>query len=423
MIGLVVVGVIAAVSLLVFAGVFNRALRPGGQTVRAVFASTGRLSPGDPVRIQGVRTGRVDSIHLDAGGRSSTVELTVFKEGLPLYADARAVIHWRTLLGGAFAIDIDRGSPGAGDLGDRTIPQSRTDYQAELDDVLTALREQQRSGLKTLLAEVPQALGDPDAPARVLDRLSRVSPTLARGVGAVRGTQPGDVSELVANTARTVRALDRPAAALRDVVEGAAATLQTTARREADIRATLTRGARALPQVGVTLTRLDHTLDEVDPLVDDLQRPVREIRPAIEALRPVAVDATQLLAEARPVLQALRPAVSSLSRASRTGIPVLSDLTPAIDTLAERVLPRLGEPDAVSKRAAYQMIGPTVATISSAAARFDSGGHLVKLSGQGGERPVQTLPCSTFLTDPTRQQLVSCELLSQGFGDLLGRTR
>lgn len=423
LLGLVVVSLISAVSLLVFSGTLQKATRPGGKTVRAVFRDTGRLSAGDPVRIQGVRVGRVDDIKLDPGARSSTVKLTVFKDGLPVYADARAVIRWRTLLGGAYAVDIERGSPGAGDIGDRTIPASRTNNQTELDDVLTALREPQRAGLRVLLAETPRALAEPDVLARVLDHLARVSPTVTRGVGAARGEQPGDIRDLVASTSRTVRALDSSAAPLRDVVEGAAATLRTTARREADIRTTLTRGARVLPAARVTLARLDRTLATVNPLVDELQRPVRSIRPAVDALRPVAVDAARLLTEARPVLSALRPAVSSLSRASRTGAPLLSDISPAIAALAERILPRLAERDPVSRRTAYEMIGPTLATLDSAAARFDSGGHLIRLSAQGGERPVQTLPCFTFVTDPTHQQLVSCQLLSDAFGELLGGKR
>jgi len=421
--GLGVVAAVVAISLLVFSGVLQSTVKPSGTTVRAQFDTTGRLSTGDPVRVDGVRVGQVKDVALGADHRTAEVELEVLDDALPVYADARAVIRWRTLLGGAYAVDLDRGSPRAGELGDRPIVASRTDDQVELDEILTTFRTRQVAGMKTLLSELPVALAEPDEPGRVLDGLDRVSPTATVALRALRGRHEGDLRDLVVDAARTVRAIDGPSEPLRDVVEGAAATLRTTARREADIRATLARGARVLPQAQSTLTRLDVTLRNADPLIEELDAPARKLAPALDELRPVLSDADTLLTRARPLLTSLRPAVSSLARAARTATPLLAALRPSVERLDDRILPALAKRDAVSGRPAYQMIGPTFAGLTSVASRFDSGGHLVKLSAQFGERPFQTAPCMTFLTDPSKEQIVSCELITQAIQDLPPRTR
>ena len=252
----------------------------------------------------------------------------------------------------------------------------------------------------------------------MLDGLSDVSPKATRAVRALRGENEGDLSDLVTHTARTVAALDGPTEPLRDVVEGAAATLQVTGRREGDIRATIERGARVLPQARTTLARLDKTLRGADPLVDELRKPARDVKPTLDELRPVLERADRLLVRARPTLLALQPAVTSLARASRNGAPILAAIQPSLVKLDDRILPALAKSDSVSGRPAYQMIGPSLAGLNSAAARFDSGGHLIKLSAQFGERPVQTLPCTTYLTDPTPKQLLSCEALRQALEDI-----
>ena len=134
-IGAIVLLIIVAVSALVLSGVLQDLLSGGGERVRVQFRDTGRLSKGDPVRIEGVRVGQVKTIELEHGGRAANVAAEVSDAAMPVYADARAVIRWRTLLGGAFAVDLDRGSPSAGELGDRAIPATRTDNQVELDEV------------------------------------------------------------------------------------------------------------------------------------------------------------------------------------------------------------------------------------------------------------------------------------------------
>src|SRR4051794_23999448 len=76
--------------------------------VRAVFPSTQQLRGGDEVRIDGVKVGLVRSMTLARGGRTTTVTMDVDNSSGPLYGDARAILRWRTVLGGAFYVTLER---------------------------------------------------------------------------------------------------------------------------------------------------------------------------------------------------------------------------------------------------------------------------------------------------------------------------
>jgi phospholipid/cholesterol/gamma-HCH transport system substrate-binding protein len=417
--GVIALAVVLGVTIFVFGGLLFSAFGPSGETVRAVFANTNELNDRAEVRLDGVEVGRVREIDVDPGGRSATVEMEVFDEAMPLYADARAHIRWRNLLGGTVIVTLDRGTPKAGELGDRVIPKSRTTNQVELDPLISVLRGEAKAGLRTMFAELPRALDDPEALASALDTLADVSPDVGRAVGALRGERYGDLRRLVANTARVARAVDRPAE-LRDLIEGGAATLETTARREADVRLTIDRAAAVEPRVVGTLRRLDSTLSLADPLIARLREPADELAPTAARLRPVLSETDQLLRDARPVLSPLRQAARGLAAAGREGRPVLDGLAPSLQRTDRQILPDLARRDPVTDLATYELIGPQFASWLAFSSHFDSRGYAARFPAGGGERLVSNLPCSAFVTDPESggiveegqsSPLVRCETL------------
>lgn len=407
--GLAAVIAVLGVSLLVFSGRLPRDFGKQTTTVRAVFADTSELFKGADVRVDGVNKGKVSKVSVDPGGRSATVEMTLDRDAAPLYRDARADIRWKLILGGNVAVVLSRGTSSAGML-DSAIPLRRTSTQVELDDITAALQDDQKAGLKAMIPALGDALSDRAALGRTLGTLSRVAPSVARGVGALRGERDRELRSLVSSAARTVKALDSPGD-VQDLIEGAATTFATTARREADVRGTIREADATLPPATRTLLALRTTLGIADPLVAKLRAPARDVAPTTAALRPVAIDAARLLVKAQPLLHALRPAATSLRRASAAGRPLLDELAGPLHQLDRDVLPRLAKRIPESGRASYELVGAAVAGVNGAAARFDGVSNLMRFPVSGGERAVDTPPCKTFLTDPTAAELLRCQSL------------
>jgi len=404
-------------SVLVFSGKIADILHHDGRAVEARFANAARLTKGSPVRVRGVKVGSVKSQELAPAGTAADVKMEIDPD-IKLYRDARAVLRWRTALGGAYAVAIDPGSPAAGPLGSDSIGLGNTENQVEVDEILGSIRAPQRRGLKTMLAEMPKAFSDRLALARTLDKLADVSPAVQGAIEPVRGERDGDLQRLVANTAAVVQAADQPDAAVQHLVEGAAATLQTTAAREADIQAAIYRASGVVPRATNTMVRLNRTLRNANGLIDDLQISAPAVEPTLSGLHPVAARARSLLDRSAPLLRTLRPALASLASAARTARPVLDGLTPSIERLQKTVLPGMAEKDKDSGLPSYQMIGPTFAGLNSAASQFDAEGHLIRLAVSGGEQAPNTAPCKTYITDPTAPRVFSCEALLKLMGTL-----
>ena len=419
LIGIGAIAGLIVVCALVFSGLARTLLAPGGRQLRAVFANTGILFDGSPVRVQGVDVGTVTGIALDPGERSSTVTMTISDAAaFPIYRDATATLKWRTVLGANYAIDIDRGTTSSGPLTSGLIPLGHTSGQVEVDQVLSSLQSNQRAGLRTMLDQFAVALRNERALGSALTALSANSPALGAGLDAARGQQDGDLARLVSSTGRLMNALHEPS--LRELVEGGAGTLTTTAARQADIQQTIALAAQTLPQVQLTATELDRTLGIANPLLARLRPVVGQVAPTATALDPTVSDANALLQQARPLLTSLRPASAALAAAAHQARPLLDQLTPSLGRIANQILPDLALVYKGSGRPTYEMIGPTLADLDAAAASLDGVSHFVTLTPGGGERSLDTLPCQTYFVDPTATQLLHCESLSQALGGILG---
>ena len=272
--------------------------------VKVQFANAKQLHKGDDVRIDGVQAGEVDRLDPDPGGRTTTVTLKVNDDAAQLYRDTRATARWKTVLGGAFYVDLDPGSPHTGALGSQKIPASRTAAQVELDDITTVLQPNAVRGLHTLAPELKAGLSNTKAPGELLNAVADISSDAEQGLGALRGEIPArDLRTLVAQTARTVQAIDRPNDRVRELVAGAAATLQTTGARAADLERTISAAPAVMRDADTTLTRVHGTLDLADPLLARLRAPAGEVAPTLAKLRPTLGGADRLVRRAEPLLR------------------------------------------------------------------------------------------------------------------------
>ena len=189
------------------------------------------------MRIAGVDVGRVISTERD--GDATTVTFTVEGKGRPIHDDAFAAIRPRIFLEGNFFIELDPGSPSAPELdsGD-TIPVSRTSTAVQLDEVLTALQSPVRADLSRLLESYGTALTHKPTAAEDATQLPEVQGKTgaealngafkyggdagrysAQVTNALLGTQPHDLSRLVAGAGRTFGAFASREADLQGLID------------------------------------------------------------------------------------------------------------------------------------------------------------------------------------------------------------
>lgn len=410
------------VTLFWYLGYATDLMNADGRTVRAEFAAVPQLQVGDPVRVDGRAEGQVREIDDLGGGRGARVTFDVDDEAGPLFGDARVQLRWKNLLGGSFYLEVDRGSPRAGGLDGQTIPRSRTVTQVEVEDVTSVFRGRALTGLLEIPDELSRALRDPAPLSLLLDAVADASPGLRQGLRGARGQVPDvDLRGMLEGTASTVTALDAPRDELRALVAGAAGTLRTTGGRAAELREVLARGPRVTELTRTTLARLDATLEVVDGLVGRLDDPADDVGPTLARLRPTLTATDALLDRARPLVRALRPSVTSLAGFGSRGLKVLQDLQPAFDDIDKVILPYLAEKDPGTGKSTAVMIGGTAAGFGGSAGQLDSNSHLIRfpasISLTGS--PSVYLPCTTALTNPTKQQLLVCDQLGEVFKNYL----
>lgn len=393
----------------------------GGRTVRAEFADAGQVAAGDPVRIAGVKVGTVSGVRPMKGRVGAVVDMDLHDDAGALYADAKAALRYKTLLGGAFSVVLDRGTPVAGSLPDDRIPLRQTSGQVEVADLLDMVRDGARRGLQTLPREVSDSMSNPNTLRDSLATLHDVAPGLALGASAVRGRLAGyDLPSVVRSGAKTVAALDVRNDALQRLVAGSARTLATTAARAADLKTTIRRLPPSLRETRSTLRALNHTLRVADPVLEKLARVAHRVAPAVRDLRPVLLRADVLLRRATPLLTQLRPAAASLGRTAQNGLPLLRTLLPSLDRLDDVLLPALAEKDPVTEKSTAVMIGGWAAGLGSGAAgASDANGHFIRFPATAGSSSAY-LPCQTHLNNPDHEQQIECQSLSDAVKTLLG---
>jgi ABC-type transporter Mla subunit MlaD len=342
--------------------------------------------------------------------------------GVDVKRDASAQLRWRTLLGRNDYIDLQPGSQSAPALGNRVIPQSATSGQVELDEALEPLNANGRAALKTTIDEFDRGFGDP---AAIGDTIKTVDPALrqlAPGLRRLRGTQAGDLTNLVRSTSRMMGALSRDELALGRVVTSGRVALGVTAARRADLAGMLQEAPGAMRETRTTMVRLRTTLDALDPLATQLRPGARTLAPAATHARTTLRALIPLLGDARGMLHDLRPAVIDLRRASAAGAPVLDGFIPTLDRVSSKFIPWLNDRNPENKLKNYELVGPALASGSTATSWGDANGVLANFEAGAGESAISsTLPCRTFLTDPTvkAQDKIACELVTRAFASLV----
>ncbi len=310
-----------------------------GYQVNATFSNAVNIATKSPVRIAGIEVGKVTGVKRD--GNTSTVTFTVDETGRPIHSDAYAQIRPRIFLEGNFFIDLDPGSPSAPELeSGGTIPITHTATAVQLDEVLTALQSPVRADLSRLLNGFGTGLTHKPTPAEDVSQLPEVQgESGAEGLNgaflyggpagrygaqvsnALLGTNPGDLSRMIASTGRTFGALAHSESDLQNLIVNFDVFTGALASQSENLSTTIQRFAPALRTARTSLVSLNRTLPPLRAWAIELTPSVEELPAWIAAGKPWIAQARPLLSgkEGGGTARLLREATPGLAGAAQAG--------------------------------------------------------------------------------------------------------
>jgi phospholipid/cholesterol/gamma-HCH transport system substrate-binding protein len=395
-----------------------------GYQLNATFANAANISTNSPVRIAGVDVGKV--IETSSDGETSTVTFTVEDKGRPIHSDAYAQIRPRIFLEGNFYIDLDPGSPSAPEMdSEATIPVSRTSISVQLDEVLTALQSPVRADLSRLLDSFGEALTRKPNAAEDATQLPEVQGKSgaeglngallyggpagrysAQVTNALLGTDPGDLSRLVAAAGRTFGALARREQDLQGLIVNFNVFTGALAAQSENLATTVGRFAPALRTSRKSLVSLNRALPPLRAWAIEIRPAVAELPGWIAAGRPWLQQARPLLSgkELGGTAKLLRQTTPGLAGAAVAG---KANTIPQINRLslcASRVLVPTGN-QTIEDR--FSTGGPTyreflysLANLAGFGQNFDGNGFYGRVQPGGGPQLVtQSNPLGNLSTD------------------------
>lgn len=345
----VVVGLVAV--LLIAIGVYLAFTKSipftgGGYEISAVFEDPSTVTPNSPVRIAGVNVGKVTSVEPEGDMAKVTFELD--EEGRPVHSDAAIQVRPRLFLEGNTFLDLNPGSPSAPELpSGSTLKATQTSIAVQLDQVLTALQADERENLQILLQELGTAFTyeptaeddagqDPDIQGETaaealndtFDYGGEAGRTSAIVNEALLGTEPHDLSELIAAQRKIFGALLSRESQLKDLITNFNVTTGALAAEQGNLSESIRLLAPTLETAQPSLAHLNESFPQLRAFAIEAEPGVAELPDTIEAAGPWLDQASPLLGkrELGGLAALLRKSTPSLATATRQTTRFLKQL-------------------------------------------------------------------------------------------------
>jgi ABC-type transporter Mla subunit MlaD len=384
-----------------------------GYDLKATFSNGVNIAENSPVRIAGVDVGRVISTERD--GDSTTVTFTVEGKGRPIHNDAFAAIRPRIFLEGNFFIDLSPGSPSAPELGSGdTIPVSRTSTWVQIDEVLSALQSPVRADLSHLLESYGTALTHEPTPQEDLTQEPEVKGKTAgqalnggfryggdagrysaEVTNALLGTEPHDLSKLVAGSGRAFGALSRHEDDLKGLIVNFDTFTGALAAQSANLTTTVYRLAPTLQNFHSSLVSLNQTLPPLRAWAIEMKPAVAELPAVIKAGRPWLAQVRPLLSgkEAGGTAKLLREGTPGLAGAAQAGKAVALPQLNRISLCTTKVLVPTGNQTIEDQFSTggpnYREFLYTLTDFAGWGQNFDGNGPFLRVQPGGGKYLVE----------------------------------
>jgi phospholipid/cholesterol/gamma-HCH transport system substrate-binding protein len=332
----------AAVCVAIFAWLFTLA---GGQLpfsnpypygVQVVLPTAVQLAQDADVREAGVKVGRVARI--SNRGDAAVVQLMLDSSHAPIYQNALVRVKTKSLVGENY-IDLDPGMPQAGRVpSGGVLPISHALGNVQVDQILSALDGPTRRRLQTLLDSLGAGLAG--AGGENLNRLIETSSGLVEQTApalAVLGPERQDVSTLVDDLGRVMRALGDRATAIRVLAPQLRREAEAVAARDQRLGETIDVLPSTLQQAEVTSSHLGQFATRATPVLSTLTTAFDRLVPAVDALGPASAAGRAMLDQLGHFDTVGTPLLSAIGSFSNSSYPVV----PQLDGFLRQVNPLL----------------------------------------------------------------------------------
>jgi virulence factor Mce-like protein len=294
--------------------------------VRVAFPAAVNVVKGLDVQVDGFDVGKISDVKLQDG--QAIVELGIKDERFwPLRAGTVATLRWPSPAGsGTRKVDLDPATSGSALPEGGIITGRDVNTPVEVDQVFDTFDKPTRAHLQGALRHTVQT---------VAPRVQTVRKAFNDFAPAVAGYR--DVSTDLSEDTNALRVLLRSTGGISaelaprerqisNLVDVAAATLDTFATKSQEVGQTLEDVPPTLSQTKTTLARLDKSTVVLTGLVDDIRPGSAKVAaladaavPTLAALRPTARMGAQ-------VAQTLRQTAPPVTQALKTTTPLLGDV-------------------------------------------------------------------------------------------------
>jgi phospholipid/cholesterol/gamma-HCH transport system substrate-binding protein len=385
--------------------------------LKATFTAETDLHLNSPVRIAGVNVGQVTTVSRVPGSpTAAVVTMTIDPSGLPIHADATVNIRPRLFLEGNYYIDLAPGTPAAPTLStDATLPAANTSGPVQLDRVLSALNSNARANLQTLLQGLGGSLNGIPTPAqdasqdpsqRGLTAGESLNASLKYAANAFKasaivnqallGSQPHDLSGVVAGNAHIFAALASQQSRLSDLVTVFNATMGALAARQQDLSTTIALLPPLLRAQASALGPLQSSFGPTRAFAQALTPSVKQLDSTIGVALPWIAQSTALLSPRYlgGLLDSLTPAVQGTASTLSSTETLLSGSDALARCLVHNVIPTgnevIQDPPVSTGLQVYQELFQSAVGLAGIGQNFDGNGRYVRASAGGGSDRVAT---------------------------------
>jgi len=425
------IALLVIVAIAVYFGFSKHIPFTHGFRLKAQFSTALNIKSRSPVRIAGVDVGKVTSIQRE--GNTGLVTMEIESRGLPIHSDATLKIRPRLFLEGNWFVELQPGTPSARTLSSgETIPIAQTSVPVQLDQVLNALNTDTRANLQIFLINYGEALTvkpgaaedaeqEPELQglnaAQALNRAYHSGPAALRGSAvinqAITGTEPHDLSKLIAGLGKVTAALNVHEQQLSELIPNFNTFFAALATHATSLTALVAELPSSLLSAERGLAGLDATFPPTRAFAHDILPGVKNTNATVKAALPwiEQLQASLGPSELGGVAKGLAEAAPSLARLQSEQVPLYKQTELFNKCLTKVIYPagntKIQDGTSTTGVENYKEFWYSLVGLASLGQTFDGNGAMAKfLVGNSGQT-LRSLPTSILGTSLKGERLLT----------------
>jgi phospholipid/cholesterol/gamma-HCH transport system substrate-binding protein len=411
------------VAIAVYFGFTKRVPFKHGFRLKAAFSTAVNIYPSSLVRIAGVNVGKVSLVTRE--GNAALVTMEIQSGGLPIHSDATLKIRPRTFLEGSWFVEMQPGSPSAKALSSgATLPITQTSDPVQLDQVLGALNTDTRANLQDFLigfgdgfTRKPNAAEDAeqDPDVRGLNGAQALNKSYQRGPASLRatavlnqaitGTEPHDLSKLVAAIGKVTAALNVHEQQLGELIVNFNAFFRSFAVQSTSLRTTVAELPSSLENINRGFASLDAAFPPARTFALDILPGVRVTPATVAATLPwiEQVQASLAPSELGGVAKGLAAAAPWVARLNSEQTPLYQQTDLFNKCQTNLIFPagnaKLQDGTSTSGVENYKEFWYSLVGLNSIGQNFDGNGTTIQAMLASGGQTLRSAPVSILNTN------------------------